>query len=44
MDVDGADGGNRYVLGAAWDEPNYMFVDPDAQSPFLRAANMDSGA
>ena len=35
-----ADGGNRYVLGGAWDEPNYMFVDPDAQSPFLRAANI----
>ena len=31
---DGA--GKRYVLGGAWDEPNYMFVDPDAQSPFLR--------
>jgi dienelactone hydrolase len=35
-----ADGGNRYVLGGAWDEPNYMFVDPDAQSPFLRTANI----
>jgi hypothetical protein len=22
------------------DEPNYMFVDPDAQSPFSRAANI----
>jgi serine/threonine protein kinase/dienelactone hydrolase len=35
-----ADSGKRYVLGGAWDEPNYMFVDPDAQSPLLRAANI----
>ena len=35
-----ADAGKRYVLGGAWDEPNYMFVDPDAQSPFLRASNI----
>src|SRR5437588_2675130 len=35
-----AESGKRYVLGGAWDEPNYMFVDPDAQSPFLRAANI----
>jgi len=35
-----ADPGKRYVLGGAWDEPNYMFVDPDAQSAFLRAANV----
>src|SRR5579872_1701642 len=35
-----ADAGKRYVLGGAWDDPNYMFVDPDAQSPFLRAANI----
>jgi serine/threonine protein kinase/dienelactone hydrolase len=35
-----ADAGKRYVLGGAWDEPNYMFVDPDAQSPFLRASNV----
>jgi len=35
-----ADAGQRYVLGGAWDEPSYMFVDPDAQSPFLRAANI----
>jgi serine/threonine protein kinase/dienelactone hydrolase len=34
-----AENRKRYVLGGAWDEPNYMFVDPDAQSPFLRAAN-----
>lgn len=35
-----ADGGKRYVLGGGWDEPNYMFVDPDAQSPYVRAANI----
>jgi dienelactone hydrolase len=35
-----ADAGKRYVLGGAWDEPNYMFIDPDAQSPFLRASNI----
>ena len=35
-----AESGKRYVLGGAWDEPNYMFIDPDAQSPFLRAANV----
>jgi serine/threonine protein kinase/dienelactone hydrolase len=32
--------GKRYVLGGSWDEPTYMFIDPDAQSPFLRAANI----
>ncbi|HXM23878.1 MAG TPA: protein kinase [Terriglobales bacterium] len=35
-----AESGKRYVLGGAWDEPNYMFIDPDAQSPFLRASNI----
>jgi eukaryotic-like serine/threonine-protein kinase len=35
-----ADPGKRYVLGGAWDEPDYMFIDPDAQSPFLRAENV----
>ncbi len=35
-----ADSGKRYVLGGAWDEPTYMFIDPDAQSPFLRTANI----
>ena len=34
-----AENGRRYVLGGAWDEPNYMFIDADAQSPFLRASN-----
>jgi eukaryotic-like serine/threonine-protein kinase len=27
----------RYVLGGAWNEPAYMFEDPDAQSPFTRS-------
>jgi serine/threonine protein kinase len=35
-----ADSGKRYVLGGAWDEPIYMFVDPDAQSPWLRTSNI----
>jgi serine/threonine protein kinase/formylglycine-generating enzyme required for sulfatase activity/dienelactone hydrolase len=35
-----AGSGKRYVLGGAWDEPNYMFVDADALSPFLRAPNI----
>jgi len=35
-----AEAGKHYVLGGAWDEPSYMFVDPDAQSPFLRTANI----
>jgi eukaryotic-like serine/threonine-protein kinase len=35
-----AEPGKRYVLGGAWDEPNYMFIDPDAQTPFLRASNV----
>jgi eukaryotic-like serine/threonine-protein kinase len=26
----------RYILGGAWDEPVYMFNDPDARSPFDR--------
>ena len=29
-------GPNRYILGGAWNEPVYMFNDPDAQSPFAR--------
>ena len=35
-----AEGGNRWVLGGAWDDPVYMFVDPDAQSPWLRASDI----
>lgn len=26
----------RFILGGAWNEPSYMFVDRDAQSPFDR--------
>jgi formylglycine-generating enzyme required for sulfatase activity/predicted Ser/Thr protein kinase len=26
----------RFILGGAWDEPPYMFIDQDAQSPFAR--------
>ena len=29
-------GTKRYILGGAFDEPPYMFNDPDAQSPFAR--------
>jgi dienelactone hydrolase len=35
-----ADGSKRYLLGGAWDEPEYTFNDPDAKSPFERAANL----
>jgi eukaryotic-like serine/threonine-protein kinase len=31
-----AAGAKRYVLGGGWNEPLYMFTDPDAQSPFSR--------
>jgi dienelactone hydrolase len=31
-----ADGANRYILGGAWNEPVYMFNEPDALSPFTR--------
>jgi serine/threonine protein kinase/formylglycine-generating enzyme required for sulfatase activity/cephalosporin-C deacetylase-like acetyl esterase len=31
--------GKRYIMGGAWDEPTYMFNEPDARSPFQRAAN-----
>jgi dienelactone hydrolase len=33
-----ATGANRYILGGAWNEPVYMFNDPDALSPFARVA------
>ena len=33
-----ATGANRYILGGAWNEPVYMFNDPDALSPFARHA------
>jgi eukaryotic-like serine/threonine-protein kinase len=29
----------RYILGGAWNEPDYMFNELDAQSPFDRHAN-----
>ena len=32
-----ATGNRRFILGGAWNEPPYMFVDQDAQSPFTRA-------
>ena len=32
-------GGSRYLLGGAWNEPGYLFVEPDAQSPALREPN-----
>ena len=31
-----AAGAKRYILGGGWNEPVYMFTDPDAQSPFAR--------
>ena len=34
-----ANSGKRYILGGAWDDPPYMFNDPDARSPFERASN-----
>jgi hypothetical protein len=30
-------GEKRYILGGAWNEPVYMFVDADAQPPFSRS-------
>jgi len=34
-----ATGEKRYILGGAWNEPVYMFTDPDAQQPSRRAPN-----
>jgi eukaryotic-like serine/threonine-protein kinase len=34
-----ASGSKRYILGGAWNEPNYMFYAKDAHSPFERAPN-----
>jgi eukaryotic-like serine/threonine-protein kinase len=31
-------GGNRYLLGGAWNEPSYLFLDLDARPPFDRSA------
>ena len=30
---------NRYILGGSWNEPTYMFNDPDARAPFSRSSN-----
>jgi eukaryotic-like serine/threonine-protein kinase len=30
-------GARRYILGGAWNEPVYMFSDPDARPPFDRS-------
>ena len=30
----------RYLLGGAWNEPGYLFSDPDAQSPTSREPNL----
>ncbi len=35
---DGA--GNHYDLGGAWDEPRYMFVDPEARPPWDRSPDI----
>ena len=35
-----ASDGKRYIMGGGWDEPAYMFNDPDARSPFERAAKL----
>ena len=32
-------GGQRYILGGGWNEPNYMFNEPDARAPFDRSPN-----
>ena len=34
-----AGGDLRYIVGGAWDEPAYMFTEPDARRAFERAAN-----
>jgi hypothetical protein len=34
-----ANGQDRYILGGAWDDPPYMFADPDVQSPLGRKSN-----
>lgn len=33
-----ASGNKRFIVGGAYNEPPYMFVEPDAQSPFRRDA------
>jgi serine/threonine protein kinase/formylglycine-generating enzyme required for sulfatase activity/cephalosporin-C deacetylase-like acetyl esterase len=34
-----ASSGKRYIMGGAWNEPTYLFNEPDARSPFERSAN-----
>jgi dienelactone hydrolase len=34
-----SDASKRYLMGGAWDEPAYLFNDPDAREPFERGAN-----
>ncbi len=31
-------GSRRYILGGAWNEPNYMYQNPDALDPFDRSS------
>jgi hypothetical protein len=31
-------GSQRYILGGAWNEPNYMYYEPDVRSPLDRSA------
>ena len=33
------DGGKRYIAGGGFGEPDYMFIDPDTQSPWDRRPN-----
>src|SRR5262249_53249134 len=35
----GAGGDKRYVLGGAWNDPDYMFYTSDAQASFERSLN-----
>jgi dienelactone hydrolase len=34
-----SEGERRYILGGAWDEPTYMFLQQAARSPWTREAN-----
>jgi eukaryotic-like serine/threonine-protein kinase len=34
-----AETGKRYILGGGWNEPEYMFMDGDARSPFERSVS-----
>jgi eukaryotic-like serine/threonine-protein kinase len=37
--VNESNSGKRLILGGGWNEPSYMFFDPDARNPFERNAN-----